>query len=220
MSFAVEVWPSAGYAVETGRWIADRTPAEGSLVLTGGGTAERVYPELSLDLSNVDVYFSDERCVPPDHEASNFALAERSLLDRGGAAKVHRMRGEDSPIEAARSYHDELAPAVERGFDVMLLGMGDDNHIAALFPNSAALINSDALCLPVDRPDGLKGLTMTAPAIESARTILLIVTGESKAEAVERAMKSDDDPLSCPVRMLADHPDTTFLLDEAAASRL
>ncbi|HZK51633.1 MAG TPA: 6-phosphogluconolactonase [Actinomycetota bacterium] len=220
MSFAVEVWPSASYAVEAARWIAERTTAEGSLVLTGGGTAERIYLELNLDLSNVDVYFSDERCVPPDHEASNFALAERSLLGRSEAARVHRMRGEDSPIEAARSYHDELAPAVERGFDVMLLGMGDDNHIAALFPNSAALINPDALCLPVDRPDGLKGLTMTAPAIESARTILLIVTGESKAEAVERAMKSDDDPLSCPVRMLADHPDTTFLLDEAAALRL
>ena len=220
MSFAVEVWPSASYAVEAARWIAERTTAEGSLVLTGGGTAERIYLELNLDLSNVDVYFSDERCVPPDHEASNFALAERSLLDRNEAARVHRMRGEDSPIEAARSYHDELAPAVERGFDVMLLGMGDDNHIAALFPNSAALINPGALCLPVDRPDGLKGLTMTAPAIESARTILLIVTGESKAEAVERAMKSDDDPLSCPVRMLADHPDTTFLLDEAAALRL
>ena len=126
MSFAVEVWPSASYAVQAARWIAERTPAEGSLVLTGGGTAERIYLELNLDLSNVDVYFSDERCVPPDHEASNFALAERSLLDRNEAARVHRMRGEDSPIEAARSYHDELAPAVERGFDVMLLGMGDD----------------------------------------------------------------------------------------------
>ena len=220
MCFNVEVWPSSSYAVETARRIAESAPAEGSLVLTGGGTAERVYPELNLDLSNVDVYFSDERCVPPDHEASNFALADRLLLDRGGAARVHRMRGEDSPIEAARSYHDELSPAVDRGFDLMLLGMGDDNHIAALFPNSAALINPDALCLPVDRPDGLKGLTMTAPAIESTGTILLIVTGESKAEAVERAVKSDDDALSCPVRMLAGHPDTTFLLDEDAASRL
>jgi 6-phosphogluconolactonase len=220
MSFAVEVFPSGGYAVDAATRIAARTPAEGSIVLTGGGTAERVYPELNLDLSKADVYFSDERCVPPDHEASNFALAERLLLERSGAARVHRMRGEDSPIEAARSYHDELVPAVERGFDLMLLGMGEDNHVAALWPNSAALIDPDALCLPVDRPDGLKGLTMTAPAIKSARTILLIVTGSSKAAAMERAMKSGDDPLSCPVRLLADHPDATFLLDEAAASHL
>ena len=220
MSFNVVAWPSRSYAVEAARRIAARMPPEGSVVLTGGGTAESVYPELNLDLSNVDVYFSDERCVPPDHEASNFALADRTLLDRSGPGRVHRMRGEDSPIQASRSYHDELAPAVERGFDLMLLGMGDDNHIAALFPNSAALINPEALCLPVDRPDGLKGLTMTAPAIQSARTVLLIVTGESKAEAVERAIESDDDPLSCPVRMLVDHPDTTFLLDEAAAFHL
>jgi 6-phosphogluconolactonase len=220
MSFKVEVWPSDGYAAEAAGRIAARTPAEGSIVLTGGGTAENLYPELNLDLSNIDVYFSDERCVPPDHEASNFALAHRTLLDRRGAGRVHRMRGEDSPIKAARSYHTELAPAVERGFDLMLLGMGDDNHIAGLFPNSAALINPDALCLSVDRPDGLKGLTMTRPAIASARTILLIVSGGSKAGAVERAIESDDDPLSCPVRMLVDHLDTTFLLDEAAAARL
>jgi 6-phosphogluconolactonase len=98
--------------------------------------------------------------------------------------------------------------------------MGTDNHIAALFPQSAALIKPDALCLPVDRPDGLKGLTLTAPVLEGARTILLIVTGESKAEAVARAVNGDGDPMSRPVRLLAHHPNTTFLLDKAAASAL
>lgn len=220
MSFRVEVWPSGSFSIDAARRISASVPAEGSIVLTGGSTAEAVYPELNVDLSKVDVYFSDERCVPPEHEASNFALAQRLLLGRSRAPRVHRMRGEDSPIEAARSYHDELATAVERGFDLVLLGMGDDSHIAGLFPNSPALIKPDALCLPVDRPDGLKGLTMTAPAIEAARTVLLIVTGASKAEAVERALKSGHDPLSCPVRLLAHHPDTTFLLDEAAASTL
>ena len=220
MTFALEIWPSDRYAAGAARWIAERMPSSGSLVLTGGGTAEKIYPEFHPDLSGVDIFFSDERCVPPDHEASNFALAHRLLLDRSGAVRVHRMRGEESPIQAARTYHDELVPAVEIGFDLMVLGMGDDNHIAALFPDSAALINPDALCLAVDRPDGLKGLTMTAPALEAARTILLVVTGEAKAEAVSRALRSDDDPMSCPVRLLADHPDTTFLLDEAAASLL
>jgi len=220
MSFAVEIWPSNNYASGASRWVAERIPSSGSLVLTGGDTAEQVYPELQPDLSDVDVFFSDERCVPPDHEASNFALAQRLLLDRSGPTRVHRMRGEDSPIEAARAYHDELLPAVERGFDLVVLGMGDDNHIAALFPSSPALINQDALCLPVDRPDGLKGLTMTQPALVAARTVVLVVTGETKAEAVKRAVESDDDPLSCPVRLLAGHPDATFLLDEPAASLL
>jgi len=220
VSFAVEIWPSDDYAPGAARWIAERMPSGGSFVLTGGGTAAKVYPELHPNLADADIFFSDERCVPPDHEASNFALAHRLLLDRSGASRVHRMRGEDPPVQAARACHDELVPAVERGFDLMVLGMGDDNHIAALFPNSAALINPDALCLPVDRPDGLKGLTMTTPALIAARKILLLVTGEAKAEAVKRAVKSDADPLGCPVRLLADHPDATFLLDEVAASLL
>jgi len=220
MTFAVEIWSSDNFATGASQWIAEREPSGGSLVLTGGGTAGQVYPELELDLSQVDIFFSDERCVPPDHEASNFALAQRLLLARSRPARVHRMRGEDSPIEAARAYHDELVPAVERGFDLVVLGMGDDNHIAALFPNSPALINPDALCLAVDRPDGLKGLTMTPPALVAARTVVLIVTGATKAEAVKRAVESDDEPPSCPVRLLADHPDATFLLDESAASLL
>jgi len=147
-------------------------------------------------------------------------MANELLLERNGAGKVHRMHGEDQPLQAARDYHAELVPAVERGFDLVLLGMGADNHIAALFPNSAALMSPDAHCLPVDRPDGLKGLTLTAPALEAARTILLIVTGESKAEAVARALNGDDDPMSRPVRLLEHHPNTTFLLDEAAASAI
>jgi 6-phosphogluconolactonase len=220
MTFAVEVWPSGTYTAGAARWVAERVHGSGSLVLTGGGTAEGLYPNLELDLSEVDVFFSDERCVPPDHKDSNFALANRLLLGRSGPARVHRMRGEDQPIEAARAYHDELRPAVERGFDITLLGMGGDNHIAALFPNSPALINPNALCLPVDRPDGMKGLTMTPPALVAARTIGLIVTGATKAEAVKRAVESDDDELSCPVRLLAGHPDATFLLDEPAASLL
>jgi 6-phosphogluconolactonase len=220
MTFDVEILPSNNYVTGASQWIAERTPSGGSLILTGGDTAGLVYPELELDLSGVDVFFSDERCVPPDHEDSNFALARRLLLDRSGSTSVHRMRGEDPPIEAARAYHDELVPAVERRFDLMVLGMGDDNHVAALFPNSPALINPDALCLPVDRPDGLKGLTMTPPALGAARVVALIVTGATKAEAVKRAIESDDDERSRPVRLLADHPDATFLLDEPAASLL
>ncbi|MGH2699862.1 MAG: 6-phosphogluconolactonase, partial [Actinomycetota bacterium] len=200
MTFAVEVFPSARYASEAAARSAGEIVAGGTLVVTGGGTAAQIYPKLAADLSSVDVFFSDERCVPADDENSNFALVDRLLLKPNGAVGVHRMRGEESPIRAARDYHAELVPAVERGFDVMLLGMGPDNHIAALFPNSAALINPDALCLPVDRPDGMKGLTMTPPALVAARRVLLIVTGEAKAEAVARAVNGDDDELRCPVR--------------------
>ena len=130
------------------------------------------------------------------------------------------MRGEDPPRAAAQSYHDELVEPVAGGIDVALLGMGPDNHIAALFPNSPGLMEKEALCVPVDRPDGLKGLTMTPPAILAARSVLLIATGASKAEAVARAVSGDDDALRTPVRLLAEHADATFLLDRPAASNL
>ncbi|MGH2751615.1 MAG: 6-phosphogluconolactonase [Actinomycetota bacterium] len=220
MTFTTKVFPSERYAAEAAAQVASLITAGGSLVLTGGGAAAAIYPEIDADLSGLDIFFSDERCVPPDDAASNFAMANRLLLERGGAVNVHRMRGEDPPRDAARSYHDELVPVVERGFDLMLLGMGEDNHIAALFPNSPALMDSSSLCLPVDRPDGLKGLTITPPAIAKARSVLLVVTGEAKADAVARAVDGDDDHLRYPVQLLAGHPDATFLLDEAAASRL
>lgn len=220
MSFAVRVFPSGSYAADTAALIAKQIPSAGSFVVTGGTAAGTVYGALDVDLSEIEVFFSDERCVPPQHEASNFKMATESFLARSGATSVHRMRGEDSPKQAAASYDEQLVSAVRERFDLMLLGMGSDNHIAALFPNSPALLEADALCVAVDRPDGLKGLTMTPPSIIAARAVLLVVTGESKAEAVARAIDGDEDVMSCPVRLLADHPDVTFVLDDAAASRI
>lgn len=76
------------------------------------------------------------------------------------------------------------------------------------------------LCIPVDRPDGLTGLTLTPPALLDADEIVLIVSGESKAEAVKRAVTGDQPVAQCPARLLGDHANVTFLLDEAAASLL
>ncbi|MDQ4059450.1 MAG: 6-phosphogluconolactonase [Actinomycetota bacterium] len=218
MSFAVRVFPSGSYAADTAALIAERLPAAGSFVVTGGTSAADVYSALDVDLSEIEVFFSDERCVPPNDEASNFKMATETLLARSAASRVHRMRGEDSPKPAAASYHEQLVPAVRERFDLMLLGMGDDNHIAALFPNSPALLEADALCVAVDRPDGLKGLTMTPPSIIAAKAVLLVVSGESKAEAVARALDGDEGVMNHPVRLLVGHPDVTFVLDEAAAS--
>lgn len=220
MSFEVKVYPSGSYAAEAAKLISERLDASGSLVVTGGTTAKAIYSGLDADLSGVDVYFSDERCVPPDHESSNFRMANDALLERCGATKVHRMRGEDPPRDAADAYHNELAPAVREGFGLMLLGMGGDNHIAALFPNSPALLEPDELCVPVDRPDGLKGLTMTPTAIVAARSVVIVVAGSAKSGSVARAFDVGENEMSCPVRLLADHPNVTFVLDEPAAERL
>jgi 6-phosphogluconolactonase len=182
-------------------------PKDGTVVITGGGTARVVYQALApmkLDWSKIDIFFSDERCVPPDHDDSNYKMAKATLLDHITPRSVHRMRGEDDPEQAAAAYDSEIRPFVERGIDLTILGMGADSHIAALFPNSWALDEKERLAVAVDRPDGLKGMTLTPPALRASRRIILIATSESKTEAVRRAV-SDAQPVSfCPVRLLAD----------------
>lgn len=220
MSFGLEVFDGNRYAERTASVIGRALPARGAVVVTGGGTAEAVYPQLantSSDWAGLEVFFSDERCVPPDDEASNYGMARRTLLDHIDVSAVHRMRGEDPPLRAADSYHLQISG---REIDLMLLGMGADNHICAMFPRSEAIKVTTSLCTPVDRPDGLKGLTLTPPAVTRAKKVLLLVTGEDKADAVRRAVEGDEDPFDCPVRMLANHADATFLLDEASASLL
>ena len=223
MSFRTEVFPKADYARAVAGTIAEAVASSESLVLTGGTTAEKVYAELAkraVPWPRLEALFSDERCVPPGDPASNFGMAERLLFQKDHPKTVHRMQGEEAPDHAAAQYHSEIEDVVASGLDVVLLGMGADAHVCAMFPGSRALDEKTKLCIPVDRPDGMTGLTLTPPAILGARKILLIVTGEGKAATVARVIGGDDNVQVAPARMLADHPDVTFLLDEGSASAL
>ncbi len=222
MTISIEVFGDDEWAARAAALVSDVLPAEGSVVLTGGTSAEQVYPELARiarEWRGLEILFSDERCVPPDHPDSNFAMAKRLLLDHVDAGAVHRMRGEDDPEAAAAAYGEDIAPLVERGLDLVLLGMGADAHVGANFPGAPSL-SAPGNCAVVARPDGLTGLTLTPRAITSGKKVLLLVTGEGKAATVERVLYGDEPVESCPARMLADHPDATFLLDESAAGRI
>lgn len=206
------------FARETAQTLATMLPAEGPVVVTGGSAAEAVYPLLAAarsDWSVLDVYFSDERCVPPDDPASNYGMAKRTLLDAVSPRTVHRMRGDIDPQEAAALY-DEL---VQDPFELVVLGLGDDAHVAGLFPGSPGLLEA-ASCVAVDRPDGMQGLSLTPPALLSGRAIAFVVEGASKAAAVRRAVAADEDVMECPAALFRDHGNVTFLLDGAAAAEL
>lgn len=222
MPFDVEVFPARSYVPGTATRIAGLLPASGSVVLTGGGTARSIYPSLAgmgLAWDNLDVFFSDERCVPPDDGASNYGMARATLLGAIEPRSVYRIRGEDDPEAAAGFYADEIAPSVDAGIELTILGMGDDCHVGALFPRSPGLEEDAALAVAVDRPDRMRGITLTPPALRASRRVIVIVTGESKAEAVRRAVEGDEPVRDCPVKLL-DGLDVTFLLDEPAASLL
>jgi 6-phosphogluconolactonase len=223
MTFKKEVFAAEAYSEESSAHIAAALDGAHSLVLTGGTNPEKVYPRLAqqeVRWGDLDILFSDERCVPPTDPASNFLLAERLLFERVKPRVVHRMKGEEAPPHGADQYHHEIKPLVEAGLDVILLGMGADAHVGAMFPGSVAIDERDKLCAAVDRPDGMKGLTLTPPAMLSGKKIFLLVTGEGKAETIARVFKGNESPAAAPVMMLADHPDVTFLLDTGAASLL
>ncbi|MFN2595043.1 MAG: 6-phosphogluconolactonase [Actinomycetota bacterium] len=237
MSFEVRTWPASEFAAGVAETIGESLPTVGTFVLTGGRTAALVYQQLAhiaLDWSGVEIFFSDERCVPPTDDNSNYKMVSEKLLAEVEPGEVFRIRGEDPPDVGAATYNSDLA-AVESGFDLMMLGMGAEGHIGALFPGSDVLtstatatwelvgqsaVTTPILCAAVHRPDGMRGITMTPRALLMAKKIYIVERGDEKAEAVAQAVKGHAAAHAVPVRVLADHPDVTFLIDEAAASHL
>jgi 6-phosphogluconolactonase len=196
----------------------------GHVVLTGGRTPERAYERaasVAPDWSRVEVWWGDERCVPPDDDRSNYLMARRALLDRleHQPAGVHRIRGELGKDEGAAAYEEELAAAA---LELLLLGIGPDGHIASLFPGKPALdvddrraVGSEAGLEPwVDR------VTLTLPALRAAQEILFVVTGTEKADAVRRAFAEGPSRETPASLVRADSGRTTAILDRAAAAAI
>jgi 6-phosphogluconolactonase len=196
---------------------------QGHVALTGGSTPRVAYErvaELRTDWSGVDVWFTDERCVPPEHEHSNYAMAERALLSKVEGATVHRMRGELGPDDGAAAYENELGEFGPEAMDLMLLGLGPDAHICSLFPGDDALSERERRVVGVETPGMaplVSRITLTLPMVNASRLIVFLVTGESKAEAVERVFAGRPDPRA-PGSLVEGN--VVALLDPAAAARL
>ena len=195
----------------------------GHVCLTGGSTPRKAYErvrEEREDWSGVDFWFTDERCVAPDHEHSNYRMVAHALLDHTAGASVHRMPGELGPAAGAAEYEREYEAAGRPEFDLMLVGMGPDMHICSLFPGDDALGERERAVVGVETP-GMAPLvariTFTLPVVNAARRIVFLITGEDKADAVARAFSGRRDPMA-PASLV--EGDVTVLLDAAAARRL
>ena len=197
--------------------------AGGHVCITGGSTPRKAYERVASerpDWSGVDVWFTDERCVPPDHEHSNFRMANEALLSRIGGATVHRTKGELGPEAGAAEYEREVEETGRPAFELILLGLGPDVHTCSLFPGDDALAERERPVVGVETP-GMAPLvpriTLTLPVVNASRQIVFLVTGEDKADAVAVAFSGRRDPRA-PASLVDGN--VTVLLDEAAARRL
>jgi len=201
-----------------------------SVALSGGSTPDALYRLLAeephrgqIPWEQVHLFWGDERCVSADDPGSNFRLANQALIAHVPIPpeNIHRIRGELEPQAAARAYERELQDffcGPKPRFDLVLLGLGGDGHTASLFPGSGALDETERLAVAVeahyqDRP--AQRVTLTLPAINTARQILFLVTGSTKAEIVQAVLEGPD---GCfPAQRI--HPSAgqlTWLMDEEA----
>jgi 6-phosphogluconolactonase len=206
------------------------------VALSGGSTPKRLFQLLAEvrpgPWAAVHLWWTDERCVEPDHPDSNYRLALELMivaLRPFGLAeeRIHRMHGELDPGASARAYEDELCAAVGDPpvLDYVLLGMGPDGHTASLFPDSPALgadrrwVVANPVRSPLVATGAATRLTLTAPAINRARHVRFLVAGADKAAALAAVREGPRDPRRYPAQ-LVEPADLAWLVDEAAAARL
>ncbi len=201
--------------------------------LAGGGTPMRLYEILGawspdkVDWARVHFFWGDERCVPVDDAGNSYGQTKKILFDKIGGTNIHRILSELTPDEAAKKYAQTLKQFAEPPldwprFDLVLLGMGDDGHTASLFPGSLMKVDSPTLAVTAnyqDRP--ANRVTLTPQVFNSARNIVFLVTGISKAETLVNVLSDEHKPDIYPAqRINPQDGQLTWFVDEAAASKL
>jgi 6-phosphogluconolactonase len=210
------------------------------IAISGGNTPKHTF-ELLADPSaqyreqipweNLELYWVDERCVPPDHPDSNYRMTREALLDKVPLSdkQIFRVRGELDPEEAAAKYEFEIRQSFRLEgaelpcFDLVLLGMGPDGHTASLFPHTQGLheIMRVAIANHVPQQKDSWRITLTWPVIDRARDVFFLIEGADKVAALKQVFCGPYDPETYPSQLIrpASHR-LTLLLDSAAAAAL
>lgn len=203
-----------------------------TLALAGGSTPRALYALLAgeayrdrFEWEKVHIFFGDDRAVPPNDELSNFKMATETLLSLVPLPpqNIHRMETERDDLEnAAADYEAQLQTL--GALDVVLLGMGDDGHTASLFPHSPALEEKEKLCVatPVaSLQPHVRRLTLTYPAINAARHVWILVTGEGKATRLAQVISGQSEVRETPISgVQPESGELVWLVDSGAASLL
>jgi 6-phosphogluconolactonase len=209
---------------------ARRERGRATLAVSGGSTPRLMFQWMakrSFDWSNVQLFQVDERCVPPDHELSNFRMTRESLLDSAGIGEnqFHRIRGELTPEEAARLYGEQVRESFHLAlgelpvFDAIQRGMGPDGHTASLFPGEPMIGDRTGIAAAVYVKKMMQHrVTLLPGVLERARHTLCLVTGADKAEALHKVLRGPFDPMNVPSQIAS--PDMAWYIDKTAGARL
>src|SRR5439155_26758217 len=188
-----------------------------TIALSGGSTPKALYQLLAaepmrsaIDWAKVEVFFGDERCVPPDHPESNSRMSRETLLSKVPIPgdNIYRMRGEIDPQEAAKEYGRMLKGKFgeEGGPDLVLLGLGEDGHTLSLFPGTPAVNETHHRCVANYAEHSTTGkswrITLTAPFVNRSREVLFLIAGASKAEALSGVLEGPRDPQRWPAQLI------------------
>lgn len=206
------------------------------IALAGGSTPRQLYQRLGsprfanrIPWEKIHLYFSDERAVPPDHPDSNYRMANEALISRVPLrdSHIHRIQGElPDAVQAAQAYATQLqmnlpkSPCGQVQFDLVLLGVGNDGHIASLFPGTPILQQRNTLAdaVRVASLDAWR-ISITFPVIENARNVMILVSGKEKAEVVQRVF-SDTSPGELPIQVMTPKGQCEWYIDSAAGQLL
>lgn len=206
---------------------------EFTIALAGGTTPKRLFQVLAkppfsnaIPWGKTHIFFGDERAVDPTHRDSNYAMARKYLLSKISIdpLRIHRIQAELEPKDAADAYNTILKALLPLNsdkrpvFDLVLLGLGDDGHVASLFPDTDILSVTDkhAAAVWVESKNTWR-ISITLPTINSARNVWLLVTGKGKCDIVDHIFKYPSVAKPLPVELLKPQAGLTWYLDEAAA---
>ncbi len=240
------IWPDANaLALASARNFAARVEAAvarrglARVAISGGSTPQAAFKLLAdpahgfantIPWDKLQLYWVDERCVPPDHPESNYGVCKKLLLDQVAipAGNVHRMEGELDPEEAASRYESELRNSMKLegaespAFDLLLLGMGDDGHTASLFPHTDGLNELGRLCIAnhVPQKDTWR-VTLTWTAINQAHEVVFEIAGAAKTDRVAEVFTGPRDVERLPSQLIRPSNGRLLVqLDEIAAAKL
>jgi 6-phosphogluconolactonase len=198
--------------------------------LAGGTTPKSTYTLLAyepyataLPWDNVEIFFGDERCVPPDHEQSNYRMANEAFIRplKIPATNVHRIHGEEDPALAARAYREVLIETLgaQPRFDLVMLGMGPDGHTASLFPGSDPLTDDGQLVRAVySQTQTQWRITLTPRALNASRAIVFAAEGAAKAKTLAAVREGPYDPIELPAQIVTPVDGVLIWLADRAAA--